>query len=465
MPGVAKANSVWSLQRSEADWNFVTSTLPQLKVRGAGVANLRLGCDTGRQFALSEFIARRFTRLFDLIGPGELESLKDGNGNLTIIMQGLHDDTLRSLAELLTTGKTHLGPSCDLPQLLSLFKDHVASHLRDEILRTDHRPSNDRYERDGLEVPRENGPGRCPEGRTHGRGGQGGGGPVGRAKKRSSAQDIINRLVNPKPDKLARTEMDSLVRAEYNQDFDSGEEIEKPTWAPWVTLDQLRDELLRSDQTSQDRYEVDSPKVPRENGPSRYPKGRTHRSEEGGQMGRAKKRPSAARDATRRLVNPKPEKLARTEMDSLVREEYNQDFDSGEEIEKPTCAPENGDWEKEELPKPKREPKRIPIARRSRSKAEPKTGLVPLKPFPSHNKLEWAPYMQPVCLVERLPENLVAVTLGQNAKLPQKSPSGSPAMGRQLQVFSDESSCADDAHDQEPELVFSCPISHTKFSF
>ena len=73
-----------TLQGSDPYWSSVLTSMPNLRRKGSGM-NVYLCCDSGRKVGLHEFLVRRFTRVFDLVGDDDVEQMRDPYGNFVFI--------------------------------------------------------------------------------------------------------------------------------------------------------------------------------------------------------------------------------------------------------------------------------------------------------------------------------------------------------------------------------------------
>jgi len=113
-------------------WESVFSSLAESRNNNC----LKIGCDTTganvilccgfqNRLALHEAMVRNFTNLFQSLDSGEQESLRDHMGNFVFILPSTDILALRSLSELLYTGRTTITSDYCRKQLESFLPKHI----------------------------------------------------------------------------------------------------------------------------------------------------------------------------------------------------------------------------------------------------------------------------------------------------------------------------------------------------
>ena len=82
-------------------------------------ANVVLCTEQGFRVALHEVLVKRFTNLLDTFDSTGIEKMRDPFGSLVIVLQGVEEETLQALAQLLYTGECFI-KSEEVKEILAL---------------------------------------------------------------------------------------------------------------------------------------------------------------------------------------------------------------------------------------------------------------------------------------------------------------------------------------------------------
>ena len=138
MSGFAELSVISKLLSSQKIWRSVIDALAEqnsttLSGPSSTGANVFLCSEEGPAVVLHEVVARQFTTLFDLIDGSSEENLRDPFGNYIFIFQGLSNDILEGVRDVLYTGSAYLTNYKSKQAVLNLlnqdlmFKPHMQS--------------------------------------------------------------------------------------------------------------------------------------------------------------------------------------------------------------------------------------------------------------------------------------------------------------------------------------------------